>query len=131
MDQYIGQKKIAMLNDDASGSDRILVEFEDKSSEVLTKKMVTACLTPSPLDATDLREHYTIFIVQDILKVLSEYDIKNIDFEYIQQMTKFSVDGWKEMAIAAKFGKDFRLVSMSQIQEALDEGKAKGISVLS
>lgn len=130
MDQYIGQKKIAMLND-MPGSDRILVEFEDKTSETLTKKMVTACLTPSPLDATSLREHYTTFIVGDILKVLSEYDIKNIDFDYIQQVTKFSHDGWKDMAVAAKFGKDFRFVSMSQIQEALDEGKAKGISVLS
>lgn len=129
IDHYIGARKVREIEDIAEKEGFVTVTFEDGTKEELTKKMATACLTSEPKDASELREHYTKFIVQDILNILLAYDIKNIDFDFIQQMTKFSFEGWQEMAIAAKFGKDFKFVSMSQIQKALDDGKAAGIKL--
>lgn len=129
IDHYIGARKVREIEDIEEKDGFVVVTFDDGQKEELTKKMAIACLTPDPKDPSELREHYTKFIVQDILTILLAYDIKNIDFDYIQQVTKFSFEGWQEMAIAAKFGKDFKFVSMSQIQKALDEGKAAGIKL--
>jgi hypothetical protein len=76
---YIGPDKIKSTED---AGDSVKVYFENKKEPIILKrKMYEKSIWTEPMDATQLRERQLLPIMEDVVKVFTDWDVKLCDID--------------------------------------------------
>lgn len=103
MSMYLGSKKIQATEDLGN---RVLVKFKDGSQEELSKLMFEASKTSGPVDLTKLRDTRCHPVVEKIIAILLEWDVKMSEIDYILNLTASSLNMSQESASNLLWKKD-------------------------
>jgi ribosomal protein L17 len=87
MPKYYGATEIDHVNIVAEGSELVM---KDGTKTILSPKMAAAVITNEPIDLTTLREKRLHPVVEAILSLLLEWDVKINEIEYIYTLVTTS-----------------------------------------
>lgn len=111
----------------AEKDNQVVLELSDGTTETLSKKMSAVVLTDEPLKGalTELREIRLKPVVEEILKVLLEWDIKPFDpmneLEYAMQLVKMSFVHSLDKANDKLWKKEKGNISFSDVNNVLKQ----------
>jgi len=108
--KYFGGKKIKLVKVDGkkktwSGKDVYYILFTDKSFQYLPSQLIDSMTTKKPIDATALMNLKAKPIIEQILAIITEADLKFIDVEYVFQVATQSINESLERANEKLWGK--------------------------
>lgn len=122
--RYYGQKHIKQEVWGDDGSD-VLLRFDDGTTEVLRKKMYDVAVSDELLagNLSELRERRMKLVVEDLLQVLLDWDIKPFDpmneLEYVMTMVKNNFQYNLDKAFEVIWGIKKEDIKFSDINNAL------------
>lgn len=134
MDKYIGDKKILAIQNISEttpiGSEMVLVTFESGTPKKIPKALAERLQTDLPIDATQLRSKWVDPIVNQVIVLMQENDMKYEDMDYLITLLLTSIDDKCSRANAHLYGVDFypqrtilsveRVINASNVNKILD-----------
>lgn len=130
--KYIANKKISSVKKIKEktffGNDKVEVSYKDSDEkEVFPLKVLDYIVTKEESDLTTLRDKRVIPVVQDILNILIESELRKEDLQYaIGPKLVESVNNNFREATSKLWGKQDYSVSLMDVQKVLSEkGKQK------
>ena len=88
-DRYVGPNKVVDVKEEAittpSGGKVLRVVFESGKWQLMSEKSYNILLKDSPIDSSSLRDITTNIMMDEIVKIMLEYDIRATDVEHLLQ----------------------------------------------
>lgn len=128
--KYIGSQKIKEVKTSSRktyfGNEVLRIIYENGTEEELPKEVVNIIVSDNERDLTSVREDFVKPIVEKIIAILLEAEVKIIDVDYIFQKATVSLNQNIEEAIDKLTGKDRYTRTLADIHEILiKNGKRK------
>lgn len=123
--QYVGQKKIKATEKAERktflGKEVTLMTYEDETKEELPSEQLCLQVTLEPCDLTQLREKAIVPMVEKILAILLEAEIKVIDVEYMTQKIIMSIRDHIDRANKKLWGKEYYDQTLFDVHNVLTQ----------
>ena len=139
-DIYVGTKKVksneTLDKKLSTDEDLFKVDYEDGTSEVLTRKMFEGSISNEPVDDDDLLNSQFIAITTEILPILLNWGLKLNLIDTVLDRVGYSVkmntrevtDAVRDEVFDRVFGKKFEDVNLSDLDSVLRSGSYKTIT---
>lgn len=109
--QYIGDKEISFVTDiddkTPIGSDMVLVSFADGTSRRFPKMLYKRLAQDHQIDATSLRTLWVDPLINQVIVLMQESDLKMEDIDYFVNTMLASIEQKCNVANARLYGVDF------------------------
>lgn len=123
--QYVGKKKIKATEISKRktflGKEVTLLTYEDETKEELPSEQLLLQVTLEPCDLTQLREKAIVPMVEKILAILLEAEIKVIDVEYMTQKIIMSIRDHIDRANKKLWGKEYYDQTLFDVHNVLTQ----------
>jgi hypothetical protein len=123
--KYIGKKKIKATEISKRktflGKEVTLLIYEDETKEELPSEQLCLQVTLEPCDLTNLREKAIVPVVEKILAILLEAEIKVIDIEYMTQKIIMSVRDHIDRANKKLWGREYYDQTLYDVHKVLTQ----------
>jgi len=123
--QYVGKKKIKATEvakrKTFLGKEVTLLSYEDDTKEELPSEQLCLQVSPEPCDLTQLREKAIVPMVEKILAILLEAEIKIIDIEYMTQKIIMSARDHIDRANKKLWGKEYYDQTLFDVHNVLTQ----------
>jgi hypothetical protein len=123
--QYVSNKKIKSTEKSERktflGKEVTLLTYEDDSKEEFPSEQLWLQATPQPCDLTQLREKAIVPVVEKILAILLEAEIKVIDIEYMTQKIIMSIRDHIDRANKKLWGKEYYDQTLFDVHNVLTQ----------
>jgi hypothetical protein len=108
-DQWLGDRQIKFIEEatpSKSGVELVSVVFNDGSREQYSKLMLSqdGVVSPQIQDLTEFRERRVLPVVQEILTVLRDYNVRIDEVDYVMQKAVTSINMNLQEAEASFWG---------------------------
>jgi hypothetical protein len=127
--QYVGKKKIksteVLKRKTFLGKEVTLLTYEDDTKEEHPSEQLWLLVTAQPCEPTDLREKTIVPVVEKILAILLEAEIKIIDIEYLTQKIIMSVRDHIDRANKKLWGREYYDQTLSDVHQVLTKKEEK------
>ena len=121
--KYIGPKKIKKVKlaerKTYLGKDVYEITYEDNTTEEYSEENLNTIVSDKEKDLTSLREVFVKPIVEKLIVILLEAEVKIMDVEYILNLTANSLNENIETAITKIIGKDKYNRTLADIHKIL------------
>jgi hypothetical protein len=101
--QYYGDKEIESIGD-ANAEGLHLVTFTDKTTEELSKMILSEAVSDKSVDLTELRNKRCFPVVAKILEVLRDANVRISEIDFITQRVIMSIDESREVGNTKVWG---------------------------
>jgi len=116
--KYYGDKIVSL---EEEGKNSVKLTLDDHSVEEVSKKMYANVVTDEPADLTKLRDLRVQPVVEDVLKVFLDWDIKTSEVEYVQALVIQSLNENMKEADEFLWKKELDQKKISDIDRVLKE----------
>lgn len=129
MKKFLGDKEViaAIVAENVTpiGSEMVVVTFIDDTTKLMPKTLFERLQSDAPIDATELRSRWIDPIVNQMIVLLQEGDVRMEDIPYTMETLAQSLDHKSNKSIAKLFNVDFypqrTLLAIERVNNQLTE----------